>query len=329
MWGGYWPSRSVQQFFTEELDLSEIEWVDSGEENTDWDVIVEYGWMRGRPPNDKRPSLLFVNEPTWDGVHTRHIGKDITWPLVYWTLDPSLYNIENLPLVKAIPQFCKMYYGGLTACTGDGPWRYETIRSTDFQKYKTNDICSFVSTRNPEMPGHMAADGKYPSSCLYARRCNLITALLPNLQDSVDFYGGWKTERTENSYQSKWDNLQRYKFSLAIENSNEKYYVSEKFHDCILQETVPIYFGCSNIADLYGEEYGYIAIHDIDNHDAVRKQLLYIKQNASEIYAQKLPQLLDVRRKYFSEMNPLKQVLDTLKTMGYITNYLSGKDNAI
>ena len=45
--------------------------------------------------------------------------------------------------------------------------------------------------------------------------------------------------------------LMKYKFHIAVENSSLPNYMTEKLHDCFLTKTVPIYYGCPNIADHY------------------------------------------------------------------------------
>jgi hypothetical protein len=48
---------------------------------------------------------------------------------------------------------------------------------------------------------------------------------------------------------SKIDTLRRYKFCVAIENSEDRHYVSEKVYDAFVAGCVPIYFGAPNILD--------------------------------------------------------------------------------
>ncbi len=45
-----------------------------------------------------------------------------------------------------------------------------------------------------------------------------------------------------------------YKFSIAIENSQAPAYISEKFTNCLITGTVPIYLGCPNIENFFGKE---------------------------------------------------------------------------
>lgn len=59
-------------------------------------------------------------------------------------------------------------------------------------------------------------------------------------------------------------NLFKSKFSIIIENSQEKNYFSEKLIDCLLTKTVPIYWGCPNI-EKYFDTSGFILFNDADD----------------------------------------------------------------
>ena len=48
--------------------------------------------------------------------------------------------------------------------------------------------------------------------------------------------------------------LESFHFSMAIENSREDNYFSEKLTDCFLMDTMPIYYGCPNIKDFFPED---------------------------------------------------------------------------
>lgn len=64
--------------------------------------------------------------------------------------------------------------------------------------------------------------------------------------DAKDFNGHYKGYTTGND---KTELLKPYKFCLAVENSSEPGYFSEKVVDPLLMFTVPIYSGCPNIVD--------------------------------------------------------------------------------
>ena len=48
---------------------------------------------------------------------------------------------------------------------------------------------------------------------------------------------------------SKIDTLRLYKFCVAIENSEDKHYVTEKLYDALVAGCVPIYFGAPNVLE--------------------------------------------------------------------------------
>ena len=48
---------------------------------------------------------------------------------------------------------------------------------------------------------------------------------------------------------SKFDTLRRYKFCVAIENSEDEHYVTEKVYDAFVAGCVPIYFGALNVLE--------------------------------------------------------------------------------
>jgi hypothetical protein len=54
-----------------------------------------------------------------------------------------------------------------------------------------------------------------------------------------------------------------YQYSVCIENSSRENYFSEKITDCILNKTIPIYWGCSNIGDFYDID-GIIQVNNAD-----------------------------------------------------------------
>ena len=92
-----------------------------------------------------------------------------------------------------------------------------------------------------------------------------------------------------------------------MENSNENYYVSEKFFDPILTNTIPIYFGCKNIKTLFPEN-GYILLDNLTDYAKIVSELIYINDNADRLYSEMLPEALKIKKRYFEELNPLKKV---------------------
>lgn len=68
----------------------------------------------------------------------------------------------------------------------------------------------------------------------------------------IDSYGKWNKNRVfvnDKGRKSKLDLYRRYKFVIAFENTLEKDYVTEKFYDPLLTESVPIYLGAPNVTE--------------------------------------------------------------------------------
>lgn len=54
--------------------------------------------------------------------------------------------------------------------------------------------------------------------------------------------------------EKKEEALSEYEFSLAIENSRQPNYFTEKIIDCFLQKVIPIYWGAPNIGDFFDKD---------------------------------------------------------------------------
>ena len=67
-------------------------------------------------------------------------------------------------------------------------------------------------------------------------------ALKKHFGDQIDLFG-----RGLNDFEDKWDVLANYKYTVAIENDFCDDWVTEKYFDCILSNTLPFYYGCPNL----------------------------------------------------------------------------------
>jgi hypothetical protein len=76
--------------------------------------------------------------------------------------------------------------------------------------------------------------------------------------DKIDLFGGHKGE-----VELKSDTLNKYMFSIAIENSIDNFYYTEKIIDCFITKNIPIYRGAKNIGEFFDER-GIIQWTDIN-----------------------------------------------------------------
>lgn len=66
------------------------------------------------------------------------------------------------------------------------------------------------------------------------------------------YYGG--DPRLKGSVDHKPDAFTPYHFSIAIENSSYRYWVTEKFYDPILCNSVPLYWGASEVSNVFTDQ---------------------------------------------------------------------------
>jgi len=107
-------------------------------------------------------------------------------------------------------------------------------------------------------------------------------------------------------FDRKSEGLARYRFSVVIENVREPNYFSEKLVDAILCETVPIYWGCPNIADFINTKGMVIC----DTQDDVQRA---IAAASLAQYDALVPALLDAKPQAASFIDLELRAAETLK----------------
>lgn len=70
-------------------------------------------------------------------------------------------------------------------------------------------------------------------------------------------------------FAAKAEGLAPYRYSVVIENVRERNYFTEKLVDAILCQTVPIYWGCPNVADFFDTSGMVICEDEADLREAV------------------------------------------------------------
>jgi hypothetical protein len=112
------------------------------------------------------------------------------------------------------------------------PWFVE--RSYDELKVlppvpKSKGLCVLTSAK-AHTPGHQA-------------RLAFVEKLRQRFPGQVDVFG-----RGIRDFESKWDTLIDYRYSVVMENHHGPDFVTEKLPDAWLAYTMPFYWGCSNLA---------------------------------------------------------------------------------
>lgn len=175
-------------------------------------------------------------------------------------------------------------------------WRPE--KSYD-ELYKHNNIekskiISIVVSNKAFTPGHK-------------KRLEFCLNLKKHFGSKIDIFG-----RGINEFNDKWDVLAPYKYSIAIENSVETDWMTEKIGDCFTSLTFPFYFGCPNINEYYNtDSYQLIDINDFEKSCTIIEKII----NDENHYNQHLESLIRSKNKYINKFNLIPLIA------GFISKY--------
>lgn len=125
----------------------------------------------------------------------------------------------------------------------------------------------------------------------YEFRLNYVKEVSQRLPRGIDIFGrGLETAGLGSNYQGelshrgncKLGGLADYQYTLAIENSQQPNYWTEKLADAFLAGCMPLYWGCPNIYDFFPKD----ALHliDLDSPDEITK-ILQHKPSAANLAA--------------------------------------------
>ncbi len=137
------------------------------------------------------------------------------------------------------------------------------------------------------------------------KRVELTTYLGRALSEyDIDVYG-----YGSNYILDKWDTVYPYEYHIAVENSVNPNYWTEKVSDAFLGYSYPFYYGCPNLEEFFPEKsFSYIDVEDRE------KTLWEIKKSIKEEYF----------RKYAEHVREARNlVLDKYNIFPYLVNQLN------
>lgn len=179
-------------------------------------------------------------------------------PNIYIQVEPNIiFPIEDIIIANhqkyhTILTFNKKI---LTQCPNSKFYVYGTtiLEKTDYEtidiKAKLFKISALAGTKNiNNAPGHI-----FRQLIHYNQHelCNLpiiffrSSAQLPHIPD----FGNNPLIGVNAS--DKIELFKEFQFSIAIENSKQENYFTEKLLDCLITKTIPIYWGCPNIDEFF------------------------------------------------------------------------------
>ena len=290
--------RMLDQFIFEE-DLKKYEIVNS---NPDYTIVFgRTNWDDLETPKEK--TFYFSQEPLWSPNQPKdHIHNYCSKIFISDRRDYP--NREEY-----IETFIPMLYAGRGENDTRPEWDWsKKIKNKSFNKNKN---LSIIVTKNGTQHSNQISNPE-TSTINYTLRTDLGIELSKN--KNIDVYGTFWDNNGDNIKGEIWNKhigLDEYKFSIACENTIQKNYISEKFWDVILTDTVPIYWGCSNINELIPDGC-YISINGM-NMDEMVTTIKSVIENESEIYNQYLNNIKKLKQDFF--INPKYNVWERIKTL--------------
>lgn len=280
--------RVKNQFMVSSADYTNIEFV----YNDSYDWAIVFGKLENNniitPPER---TIFFSMEPSWSNNTDRH-ATEYSNHVFAPTNDIFPINKHH---VYEYASF--MLYGG----RGDSEWGVQHMSNWDLTKTLP---CSMVVTKTGDYQWWVPSG----SPTLYDDRVLIAEMLLSNNLGVHVFGNGWEPfGDCKGEAWNKKIGLTPYKFSVALENSHEKNYISEKFIDCLLTNTVPIYFGCTNINQYYDDR-GYIQLPDIKNLDEILYIMRNIMNNHDQIYEKMQKYCLQNKQMFLEKYNLLNKI---------------------
>ena len=235
-------------------------------------LIVLGGFRHDNKKYYRNPmkTIGFLLEPNWSGNWQRDLDKYCRYVVAQ---EKSMFSGNN---IIEHPLF--MY-----------------TQSTDHHEFYLNE----EHKKNKRMSIVISNYGPKP---LYKERVELFKALLKTDMD-IDFYGrNWNVNdpRYKGAPYNKSDALLDYEYSIAIENCRQPNYLTEKFFDLTVCNTVPLYYGAPNVKDIYPEN----SFIELDYSGPIEQTVEQVKKiYYNDNYDERLPHVLEAKNLYYTKYN--------------------------
>jgi hypothetical protein len=185
-------------------------------------------------------------------------------------------------ILNQIPNAVQVTYG--ESWWQDKPFNYEDTQ----KEFKT----SFLRGNLLKLQGHIVRHE------VFDRQNEIQTPIKfwDKLGERGDF-DKWREDKIKT--------FRPFQYSLCIENSSRENYFSEKITDCILNKTIPIYWGCSNINEYFNED----GIIQVKNADEIIRTLNSL---TPEYYQSKLDVIEENYNKAFEYKDYVGNIRDSI-----------------
>ena len=203
-----------------------------------YDYAIVFGYTHEPLKTDKDHTIFFFQEPHWSSNWDREAYKKSN--RVFCPTKELYGNYDEL-----ISHPAYMFYGG------HGDANYEVDFILNYKNLTKTKNTSFVVTNRGSCPLTGGHHGN-----IYRERVLLAHNLL-STGSNVDVYGQmWEyyphqdRPNLKGYIYTKYNATHEYRYSIAIENSEEKNYITEKLYDVLFFNALPVYAGAPNVKDI-------------------------------------------------------------------------------
>lgn len=277
--------RTIDQFNIDN-NISDLDFVTG----SDYEWLIICGKLPGHlNPNEinKSKTIFFGMEPSWSPNTDKNAAN---YSKYICTHNKDIFNNKDAIFFEE-PNY--MFYGG----RGDEGWDINNISKMNFDN-KSKDLSIIVTKRG----NHWGAVN------IYDQRVALGDALTK--YNDIDVYGTLWENNNQNIHGETWNKfvgLSDYKFSVALENTSENNYITEKFYDCLLTNTIPIYHGAPNVSD-YFDHNGFVYLPDIYDTNGCVEIIRNLFDNIDNEYQKRKNACINNKNVYLNKHNIINKI---------------------
>jgi hypothetical protein len=246
--------------------------------------------------------------------------NDSTAECDYWIIHEStdhveraICNPENVLLVPGedkgtISSYDPDYvgqFGGIITSRDDifHPSVIRTFYMCPWSVRKTKE--QLLNLHPPKTEDFSAVISNNVSTGTHLKRYAFVNRLKGHFKDKLIWFG-----KGENWIEDKWDGLERFRYSLAIENYSAPFYFTEKIMDCYCASAMPLYWGCTNITDYFPEQ----SMVKVDLDD-FRKSIALIEGAIDEgTFEKNYKYILEAKERVLLKYNFISGISDIIKS---------------
>lgn len=294
---GWWTDSShlndriIKQFIPRQ-EKSSIDFVT----DDSYDFMIVFGKLKSEIQiKDKSKIIFFSQEPLWSPNESRNPSS---FAYKSFVSDNRVYENPNELTETLLP----MFYAGHNETHHDErfDWSYD-LRFTDLSNQKNKGVSYIV--RKDYCSYWDSYVNRDVSKLIYKMRTDLGRHLSEQVKDVI--IGGINWENNDiNILGNIWNKrvlLNNFRLSICVENTIQRNYISEKFWDVVLTDTIPIYIGCSNINDYIPSDYFINMTTKVDDMDGIIDEIKEISNNSEEVYRKYKPKIKELKELFFTD----------------------------